>query len=143
MIKDLITENTNVSITMKEAQLEAYSVNLINKVTKAKTKPKKTKPLFVFFPCKVRLISQLYCEAFIATQRSELLKVASRARKKYVCPLNRRVTEKDKDKDKAWSAMRKRRELCYRAVMSRGLCKAVLRSVEFFVPLSLSGCCHV
>lgn len=40
MIKDLITENTNVSITMTEAQLEAYSVNLINMVLEAKQTPK-------------------------------------------------------------------------------------------------------
>ena len=32
MIRDLITENTSVSITMTEAQLEAYSINLIKRV---------------------------------------------------------------------------------------------------------------
>ena len=32
MIRDLITESTSVSITMTEAQLEAYSINLIKRV---------------------------------------------------------------------------------------------------------------
>ena len=35
MIRDLITESTSVSITITEAQLEAYSMNLINRAVEA------------------------------------------------------------------------------------------------------------